>query len=64
MTKRFDTLWCLTRDTVGVSVGHLTYRVAIRTTVERILGLKDSLTKIEGDHLASFALPHTGHLIF
>ena len=53
MTKRFDTLWCLTKDTVGVSVGHLSYRVAIRTTVERILGLRDSLTKIEGDHLAA-----------
>jgi len=49
VTKRFDTLWCLARDTVGVSVGHLSYRVAIRTTVERILSLKDSLTKIEGD---------------
>jgi len=49
VTKRFDTLWCLTKDTVGVSVGHLSYRVAIRTTVERILSLKDSLTKIEGD---------------
>jgi transposase len=49
VTKRFDTLWCLARDTVGVRVGQISYRVAIRTTVERILSLKDSLSKIEGD---------------
>lgn len=49
VTKRVHTLWCLARDTVGVGVGHLSYRVAIRTTVERILSLKDSLTKMEGD---------------
>ena len=46
VTKRVHTLWCFARDTVGVGVGHISYRVAIRTTVERILSLKDSLKKI------------------
>lgn len=49
VTKRVHTLWCLARNTVGVGVGHISYRVAIRTTVERILSPKDSLSKIEGD---------------
>jgi len=49
VTKRVQTLWSLARDTVGIGVGHLSYRMAIRTTVARILGLKESLSEIEGD---------------
>jgi transposase len=49
MAKRVHTLWCLARDTVGIGVGHNSYRVAIRTTVARILGLKEGLTEIGGD---------------
>lgn len=69
VTKRVHTLWCLARNTVGVGVGHISYRVAIRTTVERILSLKDSLTKIEGDLSALLsripeAPAYRRHLIF